>query len=78
MPTERQRGTAAKPDEVGEDEVGQIVRRLERELGDAVTSDIITLCVTEVFHQWDDAPIRSFVPILAARQARQRLGPLPR
>ena len=42
----------------------------------AVPPDVVEEHLTDVVHAFDDARVRSFVPVLAQRQARQRLRDL--
>ena len=59
-----------------EDEQRQLQRTcqdLVREFGDRVDEREVQARFEEIVHSFDGAPVRSFVPVLAARAARERL-----
>jgi hypothetical protein len=48
-------------------------RDLVAEFADRVSEAEVTARFDEVVHTFDGAPVRTFVPVLAGRQARERL-----
>jgi hypothetical protein len=49
---------------------------LVREFGDRLAEAEVQARFEEILHSFDDAPVRSFVPVLAARATRERLRAL--
>jgi hypothetical protein len=49
---------------------------LVREFGDRVSEGEVQARFDEILHSFDGAPVRSFVPVLAARATRERLRAL--
>jgi hypothetical protein len=46
---------------------------LVREFGDRLSEAEVQARFEEILHSFDGAPVRNFVPVLAARAARERL-----
>ena len=62
-----------------DDEQRQLQRTcqdLVREFGDRIPEADVQERFSEIVHRFDGAPVRSFVPVLAGRAARQRLREL--
>jgi hypothetical protein len=47
--------------------------RLQRELGDRLSDSTITQCVNAALEELGDARIKTYVPVLTYRLARERL-----
>ncbi len=54
----------------------QTCQQLVREFGDKVPEAEVQARFAETVHGFDGVPVRSFVPVLAGRVARQRLKDL--
>ena len=54
----------------------QTCQDLVREFGDRIPQAQVQERFAEIVHGFDGAPVRSFVPVLAGRVARQRLKDL--
>lgn len=54
----------------------QTCQELVREFGDRLSEAEVQARFSEILHGFDGAPVRSFVPVLAGRAARQRLREL--
>ena len=48
-------------------------RELVREFGPVLGEDRVRSDVQDVVHRYDDAPVRTFLSVLVAREARARL-----
>ena len=53
--------------------IQQATDRLQRELGDRLSDATIAQCVRAALEELDDARIKTYVPVLAYRLARERL-----
>ncbi len=51
-------------------------RDLVREFGERLPEHEVTARFEETVHSYDAAPIRTYIPVLVARQARSRLKEL--
>ena len=49
---------------------------LVREFGERLPEREVTARFEEIVHRYDEAPIRSFIPVLVAREARTSLREL--
>lgn len=54
--------------------VDTVAQDLSRRFAGAVPMDLIRQTAEECLHQWPDARINDFVPILATKCARERLA----
>ena len=69
----------AQPRSSADDEKRQLdaaVRDLVAEFADRVPQPVVEARFQEILRSFDGAPVRSFVPVLAGRAARQRLREL--
>lgn len=53
--------------------IGEVVERLAQQFPQAPAEAVSSL-VDEAHHEFDQSPIRAFVPVLVERQVRARLG----
>ena len=60
----------------GELDLDVIVRRLLARTTDAQKADEVRRIVDEVAHEFDDARVRSFLPVLILKEAQDRLRAL--
>lgn len=56
--------------------VSQATERLQRELGDRLPEATIEQCVSAALDEFRDARIKTYVPVLTYRLARERLSRL--
>ncbi|MFP5218625.1 MAG: three-helix bundle dimerization domain-containing protein [Actinomycetes bacterium] len=70
------RSTTQRSDEDERRQLQRACQDLVREFSGKLPADEVQARFEEIVHQYDDAPVRSFVPVLAGRAARQRLREL--
>ena len=59
---------------VEEERIRGVVRRLHAQLGERVPEPVVESAVRDSFARLQDARVRDFIPILAEKLARERLG----
>jgi len=57
-----------------EHQIAGVVRRVAPVFGPSIPVDEIEAEVRRCFAEWDDAPVRDFVPIFAERRVREKTG----
>lgn len=69
-----QSSTRSAPDE--RRQLDHVRRELLSEFGDRLSADELDARFAAIVQEFDEAPVRAFIPVLARRRARQQLGRL--
>ncbi len=56
-----------------EQEINAIVELVWRDLGGKISKDLVRQSVSSVYEEYDEAKVRSFLPILIQRRAKELL-----
>jgi hypothetical protein len=76
MTESRTRRTAAQRDDDEKRQLQRACQDLVKEFGQTLPEDEVKARFEEILREFEGAPVRSFVPVLAGRAARARLRQL--